>query len=132
MIPLRDYRPSGSIPYVTFSLIIINGLVFLYQQILGPQPIFTPLGRITREELFILQYGLRPYEFIHSTDIWPQNPLPLWTALFTSMFLHGGIWHLGGNMLYLWIFGDNVEGAMGHLRFLIFYLVCGTIAALSQ
>ncbi|MGQ9478196.1 MAG: rhomboid family intramembrane serine protease [Candidatus Bipolaricaulia bacterium] len=132
MIPLRDYRPSGSVPYVSLALIILNGLIFLYQQLLSSQVVATPFGRITKEELFILTYGLRPYEFIKGADLWPAGPSPLWIGLFTSMFLHGGIAHIGGNMLYLWIFGDNVEGAMGHFKFLAFYLVCGALAALAQ
>jgi len=131
MIPLRDYRPSGSIPWVTFSLIIINGLVFLYQLMLQGQP--SAFGsRISAGDIFILQYGLVPRELTHLRDLPPYIPFPIWVTLFTSMFLHGGIWHIGGNMLYLWIFGDNVEDAMGHFKFLIFYLLCGAIAALSQ
>lgn len=131
MIPLRDYRPSGAVPYVTLLLIIANGLVFLYQVLLQKEPsIFGP--RISQADVFILQYGLIPRELVHMRDLPPLIPFPIWTTLFTSMFLHGGIAHIGGNMLYLWIFGDNVEGAMGHLKFLVFYLLCGAIAALAQ
>jgi membrane associated rhomboid family serine protease len=135
MIPLRDYRPSGIVPYVTLSLIIINGLVFLYQLMLQGQPsIYTDaLGHtISKADILIYQYGLIPRELLHLHDLPPLILFPIWITLFTSMFLHGGIAHIGGNMLYLWIFGDNVEGAMGHLKFLIFYLLCGAIAALSQ
>lgn len=131
MIPLRDYRPSGAVPYVTLLLIIANGLVFLYQVLLQKEPsIFGP--RISQADVFILQYGLIPRELVHMRDLPPLIPFPIWTTLFTSMFLHGGIAHILGNMLYLWIFGDNVEGAMGHLKFLVFYLLCGAIAALAQ
>jgi membrane associated rhomboid family serine protease len=108
MIPLRDVIPSRTTPYVTFLLIGLNTLVFMYQFSLGE----------TIEE-FILYFGLIPAAFS-------------WVAVLTSMFLHGGLLHFGGNMLYLWIFGDNVEDRMGHGRFLVFYLLCGTAAALAQ
>jgi rhomboid family protein len=73
-----------------------------------------------------------PREYTTGHDIAPTIPLPFWTTLLTSMFLHGGWMHLGGNMLYLWIFGDNLEKFMGHARFLIFYLVCGIAAAITH
>jgi membrane associated rhomboid family serine protease len=109
VIPLRDVIPSRTTPYVTITLIVINVLVFAYQ--------FT-LDKPLLEE-FILYFGLIPAAFS-------------WVAVLTSMFVHGGILHVGGNMLYLWIFGDNVEDRMGHGRFLVFYLLCGTAAALAQ
>ncbi len=108
MIPLRDVIPSRTTPYVTFLLIAINALVFLFQLTLGK-----------RVEEFILYFGLVPAAFS-------------WVAVVTSMFLHGGLLHFGGNMLYLWIFGDNVEDRMGHGRFLAFYLLCGAAAPLAQ
>jgi len=108
MIPLRDVIPSRTTPYVTIALVVVNVLVFLYQFSLGP------LGN-----RFVLAFGLIPADFS-------------WINVLTSMFLHGGILHVGGNMLYLWIFGDNVEDRMGHGRFLAFYLLCGTAAALGQ
>jgi membrane associated rhomboid family serine protease len=108
MIPLRDVIPSRTTPYVTFLLIGLNTLVFMYQFSLGEAI-----------EEFILYFGLIPAAFS-------------WVAVLTSMFLHGGLLHFGGNMLYLWIFGDNVEDRMGHGRFLVFYLLCGTAAALAQ
>jgi membrane associated rhomboid family serine protease len=73
-----------------------------------------------------------PREYAAATDLAPAIPLPYWTTLLTSMFLHGGWMHLGGNMLYLWIFGNNVEDAMGHARFVLFYLLGGLAAAFSQ
>ena len=108
MIPLRDVIPSRTTPYVTFALIGLNTLVFMYQFSLGEGI-----------EEFIVYFGLIPAAFS-------------WVAVLTSMFLHGGLLHFGGNMLYLWIFGDNVEDRMGHGRFLVFYLLCGTAAALAQ
>lgn len=108
MIPIRDIIPSRTTPFVTVSLIAVNLAVFAYEWSLGPalQP-------------FLLTHGLIPAEFT-------------WFSVFTSMFLHGGLFHVGGNMLYLWIFGDNVEDRVGHGRFLLFYLACGIVAALAQ
>jgi membrane associated rhomboid family serine protease len=108
MIPLRDVIPSRTTPYVTIALVVVNVLVFLYQLSLG-----------AAIESFVYSFGLVPASFS-------------WPAVFTSMFLHGGILHVGSNMLYLWIFGDNVEDRMGHGRFLAFYLLCGLAAALGQ
>ena len=108
MIPLRDVVPSRTTPVVTIALIVTNVLVFLYE---------LSLGRAI--DAFTMYWGLVPAAFS-------------WVSVFTSMFLHGGILHVGGNMLYLWIFGDNVEDRMGHGRFLVFYLLCGVAAALGQ
>jgi membrane associated rhomboid family serine protease len=108
MIPLRDIIPSRTTPYVTISLISLNVLVFVYE---------LSIGRAV--DAFTLYFGLVPAAFS-------------WVTVFTSMFLHGGILHVAGNMLYLWIFGDNVEDRMGHGRFLVFYLLCGVAAALAQ
>jgi membrane associated rhomboid family serine protease len=108
MIPLYDVIPSRTLPVVTVALILLNALVFLFELSLG-----------SAVDLLLLTYGLVPADF----------SLP---TLFTSMFLHGGFTHVGGNMLFLWIFGDNVEDRMGHGRFLAFYLLCGAAAALAQ
>ena len=108
MIPLRDVIPSRTTPYVTVTLIVLNGVVFGYEFL---------LGKGVQE--FIYLFGLVPAEFS-------------WPTVFTSMFLHGGLMHAGGNMLYLWIFGDNVEDRIGHGRFVVFYLLCGVAAALAQ
>jgi membrane associated rhomboid family serine protease len=108
MIPLRDIIPSRTTPFVTISLIGLNTLVFVYELALGPGV-----------DPFVATYALVPARFA-------------WTAVFTSMFLHGGVLHFAGNMLYLWIFGDNVEDRMGHGRFLVFYLLCGAAAAMAQ
>ena len=109
MIPLRDVIPSRTTPYVTIALIAVNALVYLYEMTLG-DPLL---------EEFILYFGLVPAAFS-------------WVAVLTSMFLHGGLLHVGGNMLFLWIFGDNVEDRMGHGRFVVFYVLCGAAAALAQ
>ena len=108
MIPLRDVIPSRTTPIVTILLIVLNALVFFYQLSLGAQV-----------EDFVLFWGLVPAAFS-------------WLTVLTSMFLHGSFLHFAGNMLYLWIFGDNVEDRMGHGRFITFYLLCGAAAALTQ
>ncbi len=87
---------------------------------------------IARDDWFLMQYALIPDELLGGTDLPPTIPIPIWLTLLTSLFLHGSILHVLGNMLYLWIFGDNVEDAMGPVRFLLFYLLCGTIASLTQ
>ena len=119
MIPLKDENPSFSFPMLTVGIIGANIMVFIYQLSLGEGL-----------PLFIYRMGLVPYEFIHMTDLPPATSIPIPLTLLTSIFLHGGLLHLAGNMLYLWIFGDNVEDSMGHLRFLIFYVLCGAIASL--
>jgi len=119
MIPLKDENPSFSFPFLTVGLIGANIMVFFYQLLLGE-----------RLPLFILRMGLVPYEFIRMTDLPPVTSIPIPLTLLTSIFLHGGLLHLAGNMLYLWIFGDNVEDSMGHFRFLLFYIMCGTFASL--
>ncbi len=107
---------------MSLSLIAVNVLVFLHETALGPHL-----------PQFIQHYGLVPYNFVHWSE---QGGNPLDPArflpLFTSMFWHGGWLHLIGNMLYLWIFGDNVEDRLGHLRFILFYVGCGLAAALAQ
>jgi membrane associated rhomboid family serine protease len=108
VIPLRDIVPSRTTPLVTIAIIAVNVLVFLFE---------LSLGRAVED--FTMTWGLVPAAFS-------------WVTVFTSMFLHGGILHVAGNMLYLWIFGDNVEDRMGHGRFLVFYLLCGVAAALGQ
>jgi membrane associated rhomboid family serine protease len=108
VFPLRDVIPSRTTPVVTFSLIALNTLAFFYQLSLGE-----------RVNEFVFTWGLVPAYFS-------------WITLVSSMFLHGGFLHFAGNMLYLWIFGDNVEDRMGHGRFLTFYLLCGAAAALAQ
>jgi rhomboid family protein len=109
VIPLRDVIPSRTTPVVTITLIVINTLIFLYEQTLGEYAF----------RRFVMTYGLVPVSFE-------------WTAVITSMFLHGGWEHFLGNMLYLWIFSDNVEDRMGHARFVVFYVICGVAAAIVQ
>ena len=119
MIPIRDNVPSRTAPLVTVALIAVNVLVFLHEQALGPY-----LQR------FVMAYGLVPARFVY-WDGAPLDPVRF-LPLFTSMFWHGGWLHLLGNMLYLWIFGDNIEDRLGHTRYLFFYLAAGVAAALTQ
>jgi membrane associated rhomboid family serine protease len=109
MIPLRDVIPSRTTPGVTITLIVLNVLIYLFGLMLTDQ------GR----EAFIYTFGLVP-AFFSVINV------------FTSMFVHGGLAHLVGNLLFLWIFGDNVEDRLGHGRFVVFYLLCGFAAAVSQ
>ncbi|MFH1609908.1 MAG: rhomboid family intramembrane serine protease [Candidatus Bipolaricaulota bacterium] len=160
MIPLRDRRPSGIVPYVTIALIALNVVAFLYtltysdrslvfldrcawENAFGqPAPGYSPLlyrryGQdclypVTERDRFVIRYGLVSAEFWSGTDVPPLVPFPIWLTLLTSMFLHGGWLHLLGNMLYLWVFGDNVEAALGRWKFLLFYLFSGVGAGLLQ
>jgi membrane associated rhomboid family serine protease len=121
VIPLRDINPTERFAIVTFILIILNIAVFIHELTLGQ----------AAEEQFIRTFALVPKHLfshgtVHGSVISPT------AAVFTSMFLHGGILHISGNMLYLWIFGNNVEDSMGRVRFVFFYLLCGGVAAFSH
>jgi len=123
MIPLRDDNPTTIVPVVTVGLIALNVIIFLYQLVLSPDA----------GQLFIYQYGSIPAVMFGERQLPPEiGAVAPSLSLLTSMFLHGGLMHLLGNMLYLWIFGNNIEDAMGHLRFLIFYLATGVLAALMH
>jgi membrane associated rhomboid family serine protease len=122
MIPIYDDNPTERPPVVTLSLILACVLVFLWQLSLGDAL-----------ERYVYALGVVPAVLTGQRELAPEIALvspPL--TLFSSMFLHGGWMHLIGNMIYLWIFGNNVEDAMGHGRFLVFYGVCGVAAALTQ
>jgi len=124
MFPIGDDRiQGGPAPLVTVSLVVLNVLAFFVEL---SQPSHGAL------QSFIQAWGVVPREYALARDIPPTIPLPFWSTLITSMFLHGSWLHLGGNMLYLWIFGDNLEKMMGHARFLIFYLACGIAAGLTH
>ena len=109
MIPLRDVIPSRTTPGVTVTLITLNVLVYVFQLMLSDRA----------QDAFILNFGLVPAYFSLVNVV-------------TAMFVHGGFAHLAGNMLFLWIFGDNVEDRLGHFRFIVFYLLCGFSAAFAQ
>jgi len=147
VMPLGDETPTRIVPVVNYGIIALNVLVFFLQQ--------------SRPETFTIAYAATPYEISHNVDIdrpvvvsrpaaeqdalgrvrlapeeevIPQAavPFPVWFTLLTSVFMHGGLAHLAGNMLYLWIFGDNVEEVLGHVRYLLVYLACGLAASLAH
>jgi membrane associated rhomboid family serine protease len=121
MIPLRDKNPSGKFPLITVLLIVINVLVFIYQFSLRENP--TP---------FFHRYALIPANIFFFGETPGISIKHIFLPFLTSMFLHGGWFHVIGNMWYLWIFGDNIEDRLGHVRFFIFYLVCGIGAAVAH
>ncbi len=121
MLPLRDRNPTKRVAFFTVILIIVNSLIFLYQLTIGK----------TLEREIILTYGFTPAGFF--LPLLKGNfSQEIFIPLFTSLFLHGSLLHLGGNMLFLWIFGNNIEDALGHLPFLLFYFFCGVAANLAH
>lgn len=123
MIPLHDDNPTTLKPLVTVTLIVLCGLAFLWELSLP--------GQMKQQMIYSL--GVIPSVLLGDRTLPPgMQPFPAELTIFTSMFLHAGFMHLIGNMLYLWIFGNNVEDVMGHGRFIIFYLVCGLAAAMTQ
>ena len=124
MIPLYDQNPTRRLPVVTIALIGLNVAVFVFELLL-------PRFGLTLEGFFT-RAGMVPYELSHRVDIPPSDLVPWWATPYTAMFMHGGWLHIGFNMLYLWIFGNNVEDLLGKARFLAFYLICGTFAAIAQ
>jgi membrane associated rhomboid family serine protease len=118
LIPYKDDNPTHRFPHVTIGIIAANILIFLWQ-------IFSKGG--LRESVFA--YGAIPYNMISFETSQPINPL---LTVFSSMFMHAGFLHLAFNMLYLWIFGNNIEDKLGHVRFIVFYLFCGIIAAYAH
>ncbi|HWA98453.1 MAG TPA: rhomboid family intramembrane serine protease [Pirellulales bacterium] len=141
VFPLGDDNSDRrTTPFVNYGIIIVNVLVFVFLQNMGenndftyayaavPQEIITGKDIVTDDHLMIEPLsgekvevpGLRP------------TPIPVWLTLLTSIFMHGGIAHIAGNMWFLWIFGDNIEDDLGHLRYLAFYLVCGILASLAH
>lgn len=119
MIPFRDDIPAQRYPVVTVLLILVNIVVFFYQLTL-------PAGA---EAALIYRYGTVPGELTGALLRFDLPERSAWLGLLTSMFLHGGWFHLAGNLWYLWIFGDNVEDRMGHFRFFLFYILCGLAAS---
>lgn len=125
LLPLHDDNPLRRISfgYLTVAFIVVCVAVQLYQQTLPPRA----------EQQFVLGYGAIPAVLFGYAGLPPElERLPPWMTLITSMFLHGGLMHLIGNMVFLWVLGDNVEDALGHLRYLVFYVVTGIAAALSH
>ena len=121
MFPISDDNPEPGVPLLTWTLIAASVGVFLLQYALPA----------SEAELAVYHYGLIPGVLFGSVSM-QDAPLPPWGTIISSMFMHGGLAHLFGNMLYLWIFGDNVELAMGRVRFLVFYVLTGAVAALTH
>ena len=115
MIPIRDENPTHSVPIITYLLIAINIIVFIFQTMLG-----------SYQEQFVYQFALIPNEVTSSISLGNI------TDIFTSMFMHAGVAHIAGNMLYLWIFGDNVEDRLGSGKYLFFYILGGVIASVAH
>jgi membrane associated rhomboid family serine protease len=137
VIPIHDSVRARTFPYVNVAIIAINLLVFVYEVALSQDTI---RGNLTELDRFILHWGNIPACTLDAygrdavaarSSICGSQPAPAWT-IFTAMFMHGGWLHVLGNMLFLWIFGDNVEDAMGHVRYGVFYLVVGAIAAFTH
>ena len=124
MIPLHDDLPTRRFAAVTLTIILVNVAVFAFQLLL-------PRWGLTLHGWYYLA-GARPYELAHQLDLPPFGYFPWWATLFSSLFVHGGWLHLIFNMLYLWIFGNNVEDAMTRPRFVAFYLICGMVATTTQ
>jgi membrane associated rhomboid family serine protease len=139
LFPIADENyDRRTTPVVNYVLILLNVLVFVFLQGFGTN------------EKFTYAFSTVPYEIIHNEDVkqpvviedsrgrpigrigLQPTPIPVFLTLITSMFMHGGIAHIFGNMLFLWIFGDNIEDRLGHMRYLIFYLVCGVLAGLAH
>lgn len=126
MIPIRDENRKKTFPLFVILILLINTAVFVYQWILGNQA-----------EILLMKWGAIPWEIIHFKDLPYQKEAfktgyPNGITIFTSMFIHGGLFHFLGNMLYLWIFGDNIEALTGHIRFFFFYLICGLAASVTH
>jgi membrane associated rhomboid family serine protease len=123
LIPIGDDDSGvGRSHLVVAALLLINLAVFIYELTLSEPELYS----------FIMRYGARPAEITQLTDLPPEMGPTILVTLVTAMFLHGGFLHLGGNMLFLWIFGDNIEDVMGHVGFLLFYLLCGVAGGMTE
>jgi membrane associated rhomboid family serine protease len=123
MVPLRDDNPTRTTPYVTYCLIALNLIIFFYELTLAPPQL----------DRFFHVFSVVPSELSASFNgIAVHHPIPESLTLITSQFLHAGWLHVGFNMLFLWIFGNNVEEELGSVKYLIFYLLCGILASLTQ
>ncbi len=121
MLPLKDNIPTSRFPLATVALIVINVIVFIVTGIFG----------YGGKELFF-RYGFIPYDIITAGQWSGEGSLFAGFSVFSSQFLHGGLFHIAGNMLFLWIFGNNIEDRMGSMRFIVFYLLCGAAGAIAQ
>src|SRR5437867_8733754 len=122
VLPIGDDNAGRRLaPIATFLLIAVNVVVFLVELAQGAQT-----------QQFVERWSVIPKEYSEGRDLPPTIPLPFWFTTLSAMFMHGGWMHLGGNMLYLWIFGDNIEDSMGRGRYVVFYLLCGVAATAAQ
>ena len=123
MVPLNDDNPTRITPYITYIFITVNVLVFIHEMSLNQSQLnsFFELYAVVPEELTASFNGVNV-----------NQPVPEWLTLISSQFLHGGFMHVAGNMLFLWVFGNNIEDRLGHFKYIIFYLTCGVLAALAQ
>jgi membrane associated rhomboid family serine protease len=115
LIPYKDDNPTNTFPFITIGIIVLNILIFILEVISQ-----SGMKDVT------YTYGAIPYYMLTFETNQPIHPV---LTVFTSMFMHGGLFHLGGNMLYLWIFGNNIEDRLGHIRFILFYSFCGIVSA---
>ncbi len=125
MMPIGDDNSGRTItPIVNYLLIAVNIIVFVFAQGMGSN------------EAFLMSFSTVPQEILTGTDITTgglgPSPEPVYLTILTSMFMHGSIAHIAGNMLYLWIFGDNLENVMGHFKYFVFYIICGVLASLAH
>ncbi|NEP17042.1 MAG: rhomboid family intramembrane serine protease [Leptolyngbya sp. SIO4C1] len=126
MVPLSDNNPTQTTPYVVYGLVALNVVIFLYELMLQTMPSDAALQQ------FFNTWAIVPQELTASFTGQAAAPASEWLTLISSQFLHGGFLHIAGNMLYLWIFGNNIEDQLGHVKFLVFYLACGVLAGLAQ
>jgi membrane associated rhomboid family serine protease len=140
VIPIRDSVRTRSFPYVNVAIILVNIAVFLYEVNLSQQRTLTAFGVATQLDVFTVHWGNIPactFDALGRATVQSRSivcrdqPNPILTP-FSAMFIHGSWLHIAGNMLFLWIFGDNVEDAMGHARYLVFYLLVGLLAAFAH
>jgi membrane associated rhomboid family serine protease len=134
MLPLKDETPARAAPAITVSIITLNVLLFLYYMALRlgiSLQVDDPPHAAETARQFVLEFGLIPCRLTGACPFPEDQPSPVFTVL-SSMFLHGSLLHIGGNMLFLWVFGHKVEGALGHARFAVFYLLSGIAAAAAQ
>ncbi len=130
MIPISDANYRRTFPVINVLIIVANILVYLYEVSLSGSLNLSPETRQLAN--FFYSYSVIPAEYTRGIDVGSQTIHPVFLTLITAMFMHGGLLHIGGNMLFLWVFGDNVEANMGHLKYLVFYFVCGIVAGLAH
>jgi membrane associated rhomboid family serine protease len=118
MIPFKDENPTRTFPFFTITIIVLNVLVF-----------FVEIFHSSDMKALVYKYGAIPRNLLSMND---NRQVPAVLTIFTSMFMHGGFLHISGNMLYLWIFGNNIEDRLGHFRFLLFYMLSGIVAAYAN